>query len=158
MNIECFVCDKFQLPKASGHFHCLLPDRDIAGAPWKEVAVDLIGQWPASTPHASVEFFALTCIDTPINLVKIAQIFMKSSDHVATHFEHTWLSKYLWPIQVIHGNGGEFTGFAFEQLFCLLNIKPFLTKNKNPQANYVCKQMHQTAMTVSKTLLVAQPP
>ncbi len=61
-------------------------------------------------------------------------------------------------MQVIHDNGGEFTGIAFQQLLCLSNIEPVPTMNKNPQANAICKQMHQIVATVLKTLLLAQPP
>ncbi len=111
-----------------------------------------------STPYGTVEVFALTCIDTTTNLVKVAQIFEKSSYHDATLFEHTWLSQYPKPMQVIHDNGGEFTGFAFQYLLRLLNINPVPTTNKNPQANVICKQMHQTVATVLKTLLLAQSP
>ncbi len=75
MHIECFVCDKCQCAKPSGPCHGLLSDQDIAGDPWEDVAVDLIGPWPASTSHGIVEFFALTCIDTMTNLVEIAWIF-----------------------------------------------------------------------------------
>ncbi len=116
MHIESLACNKYQQAKPSGPGQGLLPNWDIAGAPLEEVAVDLIGPWPASTPHGPVEFFALTCIDTITNLVKIAQIFENSSDHVATHFERTWLSQLPKPMQVIHDNGGKFTGFAFQHL------------------------------------------
>ncbi len=124
-------------------------------APWEEVAVNLIGPWPASTPHGILELFALNCIDTTTNLVEITQIFEKSS--------------VFLPILSISGSfrtlnqcessiGGEFTGFACQQLLCLLNIKLVPTTSKNPQANAICKQMHQTVGTVLKTLLLAQPP
>ncbi len=116
MHIECFACDICQCAKPSGPGHGLLPDCNIADAPWEEVAVDLIGPWPASTPHGPVEFFALTCIDTTTNLVKVAQIFKKLSNHVATCFEHTWLSWYPKPMHVIHDNGGVFTGFDVQHL------------------------------------------
>ncbi len=53
--------------------------------------IDLINPWLASTPHVIVELFALTCIYTTTNIVKIAWIFNKSSNHVATCFEHNWL-------------------------------------------------------------------
>ncbi len=94
MHIERFAFDKCKQAKPSGPGHSLLPDWDIAGAPWEEVAVDLIGPWPASTPHGIVEFFTLTCIDTTTNLAKITQIIDKTSNHVATQFEHTWFYRY----------------------------------------------------------------
>ncbi len=81
------------------------------------------------TPH--VEFLALTCIYTMTNLVKISQIFEKSSYRVATSFEQTWLSQYPQPMWVICDNGEEFTGVAFKKMLCLLNIKPVPTMNTN---------------------------
>ncbi len=92
MHIKCFVFDECQCTKPSDPSHRLLPYWDIAGAPWEEVAVDLNVPWPVSTPHGIVEFSALTCIYTTTNLVKITWIFEKPSDHIATHFDHTWLS------------------------------------------------------------------
>ncbi len=59
---------------------------------------------------------------------------------------------------IIHDNGRKFTSFAFQQMLCLLNIKPVLTTNKILQANTICKQMHQTIATVLETILLANPP
>ncbi len=61
-------------------------------------------------------------------------------------------------MQVNHDNEGEFTGFAFQQLIKLLNIKSIPTITKNPQFNTICKQMHQTVATALKTILLGQPP
>ncbi len=54
MHIERFACDKCQQANPSGPSNGFLPDRDIAGAPWEEVAVNLICPWPASTPQGTV--------------------------------------------------------------------------------------------------------
>ncbi len=104
--------------------------------------------------------FALRLIDTTTSLVKVARMFQKSSNHIATGFEHTCLSKYQKTMQVIHDNGGEFTGFAFQQLLQVLIIKTVPTTNENTQSNAICEQMHQTVLTVTvlKMLLLAQPP
>ncbi len=81
------------------------------------------------------------------------------SQHVATCWQQFQLSSwYPWPMQVIHENGGEFTGFAFQQILHLLNIKPVPTTNKTLQANVICKWMHLTVATVLNTLLLANPP
>ncbi len=101
MHIEQYACEECQQAKPSGPGHHLLTNCD----PWEEFAVDLIDPWQASMLHDNVEFFALTCIDTTTNLVKIAHIFEKSSNHNATYFEHTWLYWYPKPMQAIHDNG-----------------------------------------------------
>jgi hypothetical protein len=43
-------------------------------APWEEVAIDLIGPWKVKVNGQQVEFNALTCIDTALNLVKLIRI------------------------------------------------------------------------------------
>ncbi len=50
---------------------------------------------------------------TPPPTVKIAQIFEKSSDHLATRFEHTLLSWYPKPMQVIHDYGAILQALLF---------------------------------------------
>ncbi len=56
------------------------------------VAVDLIGPWSAKSEHFNDEFYALTCIDTTTNLVKVVHTNTKSSDVIARKFENTWLA------------------------------------------------------------------
>ncbi len=49
-------------------FHCVIA---CFLCSLKKVAVDLIDAWLKMTPHGELEFLALTCIDTKINLVEI---------------------------------------------------------------------------------------
>ncbi len=76
----------------------LLLERNLTNTPWYEVAVDLIGLWTAKTDHFHGEFYALTCIDTTTNLVKLAYIDTKASDAIARRFENTWLAWYPRPV------------------------------------------------------------
>ncbi len=76
MHIERFACNICQCAKPSGPGHGLLPNQDIAGALWEEIAVDLIGPWLVPTPHGIMEFFVLMCIDTAT-----ACMFEKSGNH-----------------------------------------------------------------------------
>eukprot|EP00978_Attheya_sp_CCMP212_P027179 scaffold90819_cov35-Attheya_sp.AAC.1 len=58
-------------------------------APWREVAVDLIGPWKVklgNVPNEDgqesyVEFNALTCIDPVTNLVELIRINNKTAAH-----------------------------------------------------------------------------
>ncbi len=109
--------------------------------------------WPMANINTTWQCGILTT-----NLAKIAHIFEKSSDHVSTCIEHTWLSQYHKPMQVIHDNGGELTGFVFQQSLELLHIKPIPTTNKKPQTNTICKWMYQTVATLLKTFLLVQQP
>jgi hypothetical protein len=54
-------CQKYKL---EGHGYGLLPKQEVQIAPWKEVAIDLIGPWKVKVNGQQLEFNALTCIDT----------------------------------------------------------------------------------------------
>ncbi len=82
----------------------------------------------------------------------------KSSDAISRKFENTWLAWYPRLVQVVHENGGKFTGHAFAHLLHVLGIKDVPTTNKNLKSNAMCKNIHQTMMIMLKTLLLSPLP
>ena len=82
----------------------------------------------------------------------------KTSEHVASQFEHVWLHRYPRPVYCIYDAGGEFTGYAFQQLLRRWAIHPRPTSVKNPQSNAVCERMHQTVANIIRTLTLSNPP
>jgi hypothetical protein len=65
-------CEACQLYKAQQILYGQLPPRIVHGAPWSEVAVDLIGLWLVRDQHGfDHAFHALTVIDTITNYCKI---------------------------------------------------------------------------------------
>ncbi len=154
-NFCCDFCWHVKIPcKGMG----LLPECNFTNTPWYEIAVDLVGPWTAKADQFNGEFYALTCIDTTTNLVKLTHINTKSSDAIARKFKNTWLAWYPQPAWVVHNNGNKFTGYAFANPLCGLGIKDVSTTNKNPQSNAICEPMHQTMAAVLKTLLLSHPP
>ena len=97
-------------------------------------------------------------IDTVSNLVELVRINDKTSAHIAKIYAQVWLTGYPWPARCIHDNGGEFIGPEFQLLLEGCRIKDVPTTSKNPQANAICKCMHQTVGNVLRTLLHGQPP
>jgi len=90
-----FACNACQKMKRPGPGYGLLPERDIGIVPWAEVAVDLIGPWTMKIRGKTTrEVFALTIIDTALNLVELVQIKSKTSENVARRFHNTWLGRY----------------------------------------------------------------
>ena len=71
-------------------------------APWREVAVDLIGPWKVklgNVPNEDrqesyIEFNAFTCIDPVTNLVELIRINNKTAAHIGAKFEQGWLSRF----------------------------------------------------------------
>ena len=106
-------CDSCQRNKNPGPGQGFLPPRQDVGLPWEEVAVDLIGPWRINVPDGTVEFFALTIIDTTTTLSKIVWIENKSSQHVAMQFENVCIACYPRPLRCVHDAGSEFIGVHF---------------------------------------------
>ena len=151
-------CDTCQWYKAVGRGHGDTARRETPLLPWREVAVDLIGPWILQVQGKDHTFQALTVIDMVTNLVEITRLENKTSEHVAMQFNNHWLARYPRPIHCIHDQGGEFTGFAFQNMLLRHNIKSHVTTAKNPQANSVCERMHQTIGNSLRVLSTLQLP
>lgn len=156
--VDRYACDACQRHKLEGRGYGLLPERNLSEVPWQDVAVDLIGPWKIPINNRMYEFNALTCIDTVTNLTELVRIDNKTSAHVTTKFEQTWLARYPWPRNCIHDNGGEFTGWEFQLLLENLGIKDVPTTSRNPTANAICERMHQTVGNILRTMLHTNPP
>ena len=126
--------------------------------PWREVAVDLVGPWTLRIGAQEHIFSALTMIDMVTNLVEVVRIDNITSAHVALHFENTWLSRYPRPIHVIYDQGGELTGYPFQQLLQRHHIHRHPISSKNPQANSVCERIHQMIGNALRVLSTLNPP
>ncbi len=86
--LKCKDCQKYKL---AGHGCGLLPERELRIAPWKEVAVKLIGPWKVKVNGQQAEFNALTCIDMASNLVKLIHADNKTAKHIREKFTQSWL-------------------------------------------------------------------
>jgi hypothetical protein len=105
-----------------------------------------------------VEFNALTCIDTALNLVKLIHIDNKTAKHIPDKFTQSWLCWYPCPVQCLHDKGGEFIGQNLQWLLEIFSIKDVCSTSKNPQSNAICERMHQTITNVLRTLVHTNPP
>ena len=120
--------------------------------------MDLIGPWAVQLCDKWYEFNALTSIDTVTNLVELIRVDRKTSAHIKSKWEQSWLARYPWPKRCVHDNGMEFNGHEFQELLTLCSIKDVPTTSRNPQANAICERMHQTVGNVLRTLLYSNPP
>jgi len=151
-------CDTCQRQKQVLRGHGQTAPRKAHIHPWRDVAVDLIGPWILSINNQKVQFTALTAIDTVTGLVELQRLENKTSADVARQFENCWLSQYPRPLNCIHNQGGEFTGYSFQQLLHRHNIHPHTITAKNPQANAICERMHQTVGNSLRAMVAMNPP
>ncbi len=135
----------------------LLSELNLPNKPWCKVAVDLIGPWSTKTEHFNGEFYALKCIDTTTNLVKLVCIDSKLIDAIARKFENTWLAQYPRPVQAVQDNSGEFTGYAFDYLLNLLGIQDIPTTNKKPKSNAMQMYASENGIYVKGITLFMAP-
>ena len=154
--IEDFTqkCDVCQRHKAVGRGHGHTAAKEAPLAPWRSIAIDLIGPWKLKVAGNEIKFSALTIIDLVTNLVEIIRLQNKTCAHVTQQFENAWLARYPRPQTVIHDQGGEFTGFEFQNH----GIHAHPISAKNPQANAVCERMHQTIGNSLRVLELVQHP
>jgi len=153
--LRCCGCQQFKL---TGPGYGELPEREPGHVPWDKVTVNLIGQWKIELNGVKHEFNAITCIDTVSLLVKLICVDNKTSDHVRRKFKNIWLSHYPWPNRWAHDNGGEFVGESFQRLLATTGIHNAPTTSRKPQANAICKRMHQMVGNILRTLLHLSPP
>ena len=136
----------------------MLPEGKLRSVPFGEFAIDSIGPWIIQVCNKQYEFNALTVIDNVSNLLKLVRIDEKSYAHVERKYAQVWLSRYPWPNCCVHNNGREFVGPELQFLLQGCRIEDAPTSSKNPQANAICEQMHQTVGNVLQTLLHGEPP
>jgi hypothetical protein len=152
-HIEKLKCKDCQNYKLAGRGYGLLsPKQEVRIAPWEEVAINLIGLWKVKVNGQQVEFNALTCIDTTLNLVELICIDNKTAKHIPDKFTQSWLCRYPRPVRCLHDKGGEFIGQNIQWLLEIFSIKDVCSTSKNPQSNAICKRMHQTVTNVLRTL------
>jgi len=152
---SCEVCQKTKPPwKGYGH----LAPREAHVAPWREVAIDLIGPWEMQMHDYTLSFRALTIIDTVTNYCEVVRITNKKSTYIGQMFENTWLSRYPRPMHCIFDQGGEFIGAGFQAVLHRHGIHPHPTTSKNPQANAICERLHQTIANAIRALTHTNPP
>jgi hypothetical protein len=90
--------------------------------------------------------------------LKSSELIKKTAAYVATHFENTWLSRYPRPLNYIHDQHGEFIGYEFREMLDEHHINDRPTSAKSPQANLVCKCMHQAIGNTLCILSTMDPP
>ena len=110
-NLRCEVCSKNKL---SGPGYGLLPEREVRGQPFEEIAVNLIGPWTVRVNGRNYTFYALTIIDTVRNLVELIRLDNCEAEHTRMKLIHAWFARYPWPQRVVHDPGSQFIAEVFD--------------------------------------------
>ena len=137
----------------------LLAPRKAKSAPWSDVVTDCIGPWVIKLRGGhDYSLHALTTINITTNLLEIEPIVMQTTAECALAFENGWLSCYPCPVHVIHDQGSEFMGSAFQDLLHQAGIKSVPMTARNPQGNSIIKAVHKSVGQVLRTLVHIHQP
>ena len=96
-------------------------------------------------------------IDPITNLTEIACLDSHSSYDAARQFTNTWLARYPCPMECVFDPGMEFKAH-FHQCLAQHGITARLTIVKNPQANAICKHLHQAIGNSLRMMQIVNPP
>ena len=96
---------------------------------------------------------ALTMVDKASTWPEIAMAKNKGSVHISKLFDMQWLCRYPRPKKVVHDNGGEFTGFEFQEMCLSYGIQAVPTTVKNPRSNSVAERIHLTMGDMLRTMI-----
>ena len=152
-------CDLCQCMKRGSRQYGLLAPREAKSAPWSDVATDCIGPWVVELRGGrNYSLRALTTIDLTTNLLEIEPIVMQTVAECARAFENGWLSRYPCPLRVIHDQGSEFMGSAFQDLLRRAGIKSVPTTARKPQGNSIIEAVHKSVGQVLHTLVHIHRP
>jgi transposase InsO family protein len=152
-SIEAIIkpCEHCQKYKNVQRRHGDTAPREAGLLPWSEIAVDMIGPWTLEVSNRTEKISALTNIDLVTNLVEIVHVNNKTTSAITAHL-NAWLACYPKPMSCVHDPGSEFIGWNFQEMLHHNNIQSCCTTTKNPQANAICKQMHQSIRNSLKVL------
>ena len=146
---KCGTCQKFKKTNVQyGH----LPPKQAEDVPWQRLCVDLIGPWTMKKKQKEITLRALTMIDPATGWFEVVQYDDKQSDTIADLTEQQWLSRYPWPQLVTYDRGSEFIGKEFQDMIRTdygIKCKPI--SKRNPQANAICKRIHQVLTNMLRT-------
>eukprot|EP00957_Ditylum_brightwellii_P119532 9119832-Ditylum_brightwellii.AAC.1 len=129
-----------------------LPVKTVEESPWDTFCVDLIGPYTIERKgkhkngktKKDIILQCVTMIDSVASLSEIAEIKTKKANIIANIVETAWLTRYLYPPQVVLD---RWKGFMVE--LSEMTLKDYGVKKKpitvrNPQANSIIKGIHQT--------------
>ena len=153
---RCNICQRM---KRGSRQYGLLAPCEPKSAPWSNVATDCIGPWVIELRGGrEYSLCALTTIDIMTNLLEIEPIVTQTMAECAQAFENGWLSHYPRPAHVIHDQGLEFMGSAFQDLLHRARIKLVPMTASNPQGNSIIEAVHKLVGQVLRTLVHIHRP
>ena len=90
-------------------------------------------------------------IDLATGWFKMNNIPTKRADIISNVIEHTWLTRYPWPTQIIVDRGKEFMKEFISMIKNDYNIKRKVITTRNLQANSILERVHQTVGNILRT-------
>ena len=134
--------------KKYGH----LPEKEAEAEPWDKLCEDLIGPYVFKCSNKKdLTLWCVTMIDPATGGFEMRAIPSKQPDIISNIVEQTWFTRYPWPTQIIVDKGSEFLAEFTQLVTHDYGIKKRVITTRNPQANAVLEQIHQTIGNIIRT-------
>jgi site-specific DNA-cytosine methylase len=126
-----------------------LPIRGL-GYRW---GVDLAGPFP-ETPRGNK--YIMICVEHFSKQIEAIPLPDKTPESTSYAFLHHVLARYGACAEVVHDNGAEWTGGAFQQMLLDALIDPRSTSANHPQANGMTERCVQTVKSALKVMCLSK--
>ena len=104
---------KRNVTRSTERYHQRNPRRFL-GTPY----IDLIGPYTFGKDKNEAKLHCLTMIDPATGWFEIARIDNRRADYVVNVLEHTWLTRYPWPTEIVMDRGKEFAAEVSDVILC----------------------------------------
>ena len=115
--------------------------------------VDLAGPFP-ETPRGNK--YIMVCVEHFSKQIEAIPIADKTPECTAYAFLHNVIARYGACAEVVHDNGTEWTGEAFQQMLLDALIDPRSTSANHPQANGMSERCVKTIKTALRAMCLAR--
>jgi hypothetical protein len=148
----CNQCPTCQQTKKSIQKYGHLPAKEAEVVPWEKLCVDLVGPYDIKNKNGKMlRIHAVSMIDPATRWFELKRIKTKEAIEVANTVEQMWLTRYPWPHLITYDQGTEFMAEFAEMIENDYGIKKKPITVKNPQANSIIEQIHQTMGNMLRT-------
>jgi len=153
------ACPNCELCKKSSKKYGLLPPKPTPEIiPWHTLCIDLIGPYDFGVKNKKepekdtfVQPHCLTMIDPATGFFECCEIMRKHAGYIANHLEISWLTQCPWPTEIVMDKGREFALEVADLLKSEHGIHRKTITSRNPQANSMIEQCHQTLANMIRT-------
>ena len=153
VNLWIARCDTCAAVKAPDRKPRAPLGKQITGAPWDRLAVDILGPLPLT---ARGNKFVFVVTDHFSKWVEIFAVPDQTAETCAEVLLNEVIARYSCPYEILSDQGRNFEGRVFADLCRMLEVRKKRTSPANPQCNGLTERFNRTLLRMVKAYLKGQ--